>query len=63
MKNFIIEQQVNPSSQWIKYKQFDNFDKAQQSFEMLKKHRFTLFKNSNYMNYRLYDIINNFYHY
>ena len=38
MKNFIIEQRVNPFDEFKKYKQFDTLEKAQQSFEMLKKH-------------------------
>ena len=37
MKNFVIEKRINPSDKWEKYKQFDDFDKVQQSFEMLKK--------------------------
>lgn len=40
MKNFIIERRVNP---------FDILEKAQQSFEMLKKHVDNLLKGSEYM--------------
>lgn len=62
MKNFVIEQRVNPFDEWKKYKQFDDFDKAQQSFEMLKKHRCNLFKDSEYEKYRLYDVVNKIYY-
>lgn len=62
MKNFIIEKRVNPSDKWKKYKQFDDFDIAQQSFEMLKKHRCNLIKDSEYEKYRLYDVINKNYY-
>lgn len=62
MKNFVIEQRVNPIDNWKKYKQFDDFDKAQQSFEMLKKHRTNIFKDSEYEKYRLYDAVNKIYY-
>lgn len=62
MKNFIIEQRVNPSDKWKKYKTFDDFDKANQSFEMLKKHVDNISKGSEYMKYRLYDSLNKIYH-
>ena len=62
MKNFVIEQRVNPFDEWKKYKQFDDFVKAQQSFEMLKKHRYNLFKDSEYEKYRLYDKVNKIYY-
>ena len=55
MKNYIIERRVNPSDDFIKYKQFDDWEKAKQSFEMLKKHVDNLSKGSEYMKYRLYD--------
>ena len=63
MKNFVIEQRVNPSDKFKKYKQFDTLKKAQQSFEMLKKHVDNLSKGSDYMKYRLYDVVNKFYYY
>ena len=62
MKNFIIEQRLNPFDEWKKYKQFDDFKKANQSFKMLKKHRWNLFKDSGYQKYRLYDVLSKIYH-
>jgi len=62
MKNYVIEQRVNPTDDWKKYKQFDTLDIAQQSFEMLKKHVDNLSKGSEYMKYRLYDVVNKIYH-
>lgn len=62
MKNFVIEQRVNPFDEFKKYKQFDTLEKAQQSFEMLKKHVDNLSKGSEYMKYRLYDVMNKIYY-
>lgn len=62
MKNFIIEQRVNPFDGFKKYKQFDTLQKVQQSFEMLKKHVDNLSKRSEYMKYRLYDVGNKIYY-
>jgi cell division protein FtsB len=63
MKNFVIEQRVNPFDEFKKYKQFDTLEKAQQSIEMLKKHVHNLSKGSEYMKYRLYDVVNKNYYY
>ena len=62
MKNFIIEKRVNPFDEFKKYKQFDTLEKAQQSFEMLKKHVDNFSKGSEYMKYRLYDVVNKIYY-
>ena len=62
MKNFIIEQKVNPHDKWKKYKQFDDKKRAFQSFEMLKKHVDNISKLGNYYNYRLYDVVNKIYY-
>lgn len=56
MKNFIIEQRVNPTNDWKPYKKFDDKKKAKQSLETLKKHRCNLFKDSEYEKYRMYDV-------
>ena len=62
MKNFVVEQRVNPFDEWKPYKQFDDEKRAKQSFVMLKKHRCNLFKYSEYEKYRLYDVVNKIYY-
>jgi len=61
MKKFIIEQKVNPTDNWKKYKQFDDKDKAFQSFNMLIKHVDNISKTGDYYKYRLHDMIDDKY--
>ncbi len=60
---FIIQRRVNPKDEWKSYKKFDDNQKAWQSFRMLEKHRYSLHKGSNYNVYRMYDVVNQEYHY
>jgi hypothetical protein len=50
---YIIEQKVNPFDEWKKFKVFKDLKKAEQSLDTLIKHRFSLFKNTEYEQYRL----------
>lgn len=62
MRNFVIEQRVNPFDEFKKYKRFDTFVEARQSLDMLKKHVHNLLKGSEYMKYRIYDVVNKMYY-
>jgi hypothetical protein len=57
MKRYVIEMKCNPMDEWKPDRKFDSLYKANQSFEMLKKHRYSLYNNSDYMQYRLHDIV------
>ena len=52
----IIEQKVNPFDEWKKYKVFKDLKRAEQSLETLNKHKFTLYKNTDYEQYRLVSV-------
>lgn len=62
MKKFIIQIKVNPNDEFVKYKQFDSLERANQSLDTLKKHTYNLFKNSEYIKFRIYDKNNNIYY-
>ncbi len=55
MKRFVVEKRTNPTDNWEEYKKFNDLKTAKQSLETLNKHRYNLFKNSEYDKYRLYD--------
>ena len=50
---YIIERKHNPFGEWQRHKIFTNLKRAEQSLEMLNKHRFSLYKDSEYEQYRL----------
>lgn len=62
MSKFIIEQKVNPDDKWKSYKKFKKEKRALQSLDTLKKHVSNIFKESEYMKYRLHDVEKNIYH-
>lgn len=56
-KPFIVEIKINPFDKWVKFKGFNDLNIANQSFEMLKKHTYNLYKGTGYENYRLHNKI------